>query len=112
METKIRIRLRIKALRKTAGLSQAELADAIDRSTEAISLIERGRSLANIETLERVSRSLGVPIAELFGHFGDGRSLRGEEVAAQISAILMNFDDRDLETALNVLRALQKAEHR
>ena len=63
--------LRVKALRQRRGLSQEELAERIDRSLNAISNIERGRTLPNFTTLERLSEVLGVPVREFFDHQPD-----------------------------------------
>lgn len=63
---KRRIGRRLCPLRESRGLSQEDVAAAIDRSVETVSNIERGRVLAALETLDRLSRSLDVPIAAFF----------------------------------------------
>jgi transcriptional regulator with XRE-family HTH domain len=58
--------IKIQALRKKQGLSQEAMAEAIDKSTDTVSNIERGFSSTRIETMYRIAAVLGVPIAELF----------------------------------------------
>lgn len=49
-------------MRVTRGLSQYALAGKIRTSRSAISCLERGEKLPNVETLERVARALKVPV--------------------------------------------------
>ena len=60
------IGIRVQGLRKKHGMSQEDLAEAIERSTDTVSNIERGFSSTRIETIFRIAGVLGVPIAELF----------------------------------------------
>lgn len=53
--------------RKRAGLSQAQLAERIDRQTNAVQRLENGETTPTFDTLERLSEALRVPIRELFG---------------------------------------------
>jgi transcriptional regulator with XRE-family HTH domain len=56
---------RVKALRKTKGLTQEELAELIDKTVETISNIERGVKLPGLATLEEIRKALGVNLSEL-----------------------------------------------
>ena len=56
---------RVKAARKARNLTQSALAEAVDRTTEAISNIERGKSLAPLDLLERFGVVLDCTIAAL-----------------------------------------------
>ena len=60
------IGIKIQGLRKKRGLSQEALAEAIERSTDTVSNIERGFSSTRIETMYRIANVLGVTMAELF----------------------------------------------
>ena len=56
-------------LRKQKNLTQLELGEAIHYSDKAISRWEKGESLPDIETLQLLSETLGVPLTYLFeGH--------------------------------------------
>lgn len=56
---------RIRATRRIAGLTQAALAEAVDRTEEAISNIERGHSLPKLELLLKLCEALGISLSEL-----------------------------------------------
>jgi len=66
MDIKHAVGAKIRTLRKKRSLTQPELANAIDRSIDALSNLERGLSLPNFETLERLSEALEVPVKEFF----------------------------------------------
>ncbi len=53
---------RIKARRQELGLTLRELADKVGRTASFLSQIERGRSSPSIESLQRISNALDVPI--------------------------------------------------
>lgn len=53
-------------IRKEMGLTQAQLAEAIDVAPETISRLERGISIPSLGTLEDISRALDVTLKELF----------------------------------------------
>lgn len=55
----------IKAARKEAGLTQAELATKLSVPYQSISQWERGTRSPKIETLERIAVALDVPISEI-----------------------------------------------
>lgn len=56
---------RVRAARKSAGLTQAELADTIDRTVEAVSNIERGKSLPPLDLLQHIGTATGWPLTHL-----------------------------------------------
>lgn len=59
---------RVQKLRKHADLTQWELADKIGVSRAYVGYIEQGRNTPSIEVLEKISKTLKIPIAELFKH--------------------------------------------
>ena len=58
---------RLKKLRKSAGLTQTELADRMGVHPQTISKWERGISQPDISQLAALASALGVSIEELFG---------------------------------------------
>lgn len=56
---------RLKALRKKKGMSQLELAEALDVSRQAVSKWESGRSAPSTENLLRLSGIYGIPLDAL-----------------------------------------------
>ena len=57
---------RLKYLRESRHLSQAELAEKISLSPESISNIERGVHAPKFETIERLAEALAIPVKSLF----------------------------------------------
>jgi len=53
--------------RERAGLTQAELAERVDKALQTIGRIERGDAAPSFDTLADFSRVLGVPVREFFG---------------------------------------------
>jgi transcriptional regulator with XRE-family HTH domain len=56
---------RIREARKAKGLTQEELAEAIDKTVETVSNIERGVKLPGLATLENIRKVLGVKLSQL-----------------------------------------------
>lgn len=72
---------RVREKRKTAGRTQAQLAEAVDLSTEYICEIETGRKNASLTALARISTVLKVTIDELlFGGCSEDTSIRAMSV--------------------------------
>lgn len=57
---------RIRDLRKSQNLSQEELANKAYISRSFLGEIERGRSSATIDSLEKIATALGITLEELF----------------------------------------------
>ncbi len=57
---------RIAALRKARGLSQAELADAVDVTRQTIISLESGRYNASLLLAHKIARFFGRTIEEVF----------------------------------------------
>ena len=105
----------IRALRRQRGLTQAALAERIDRSEVALRAIERGASAPSFRTLERLTLALDIPAAALFPAVRPGNSpnhpateRRARELAA-MAALAQDFSDADLALAHAILTAVAKA---
>lgn len=72
MDLKLHIGLRIKSARKRAGLTQARLAERLDRAVETIFNLERGQALPGLELLIRAAEETGVPVGYFLDDF-EGR---------------------------------------
>ena len=57
---------RIQALRKQRGLSQSELADALDVTRQTIISLESGRYNASLTLAGKIARYFGLYIEEIF----------------------------------------------
>lgn len=60
---------RIKSLRKSKGLTQANLGEQVDLPQPYIGGIEKGERNISLETLQKLIEALDVTPAELFRHF-------------------------------------------
>ena len=77
---------KIRTLRKRAGLTQEQLAEAAEVSVNFIGYIERGQRAVSIKTLERIAEALDVTPRNLF-EFSEG-----------------DIDESSFEALLNELR--------
>lgn len=99
----------IRALRRQRGLTQAELAELIDRSETFLRAVERGVSAPSLETLERLTVALDVPAAGLFPcDNGSSTTERHARALASLSALGRGLSEANLEMALNILRTIVK----
>ena len=58
--------LRLREIRVHRRLTQERFAEMLSISVDFLSLVERGISAPSFETLERISKRLKMPVAELF----------------------------------------------
>lgn len=57
---------KLRELRKSAGLTQEEMAEKSAISVDFLSLIERGRNSPSFDNLEGMARALRLSVADLF----------------------------------------------
>jgi len=107
-QLKVFIGGRIKTYRKAKGLTQAELGERIERSDEALSNLERGKSLPEISTLIAVAKELERPIQDFLPKKASYRSKSASRLSdeAELSALASSLSDRQLNIALEQLKAL------
>ncbi|MCC0022868.1 MAG: helix-turn-helix transcriptional regulator [Hyphomicrobiaceae bacterium] len=103
---KEQIGIRIKALRKDRGLTQAQLAERTDRSLDTISAIERGVNYPGIDTALAIAGVFGVSLPELVEFDPKITSSRRAEMLAEISVDLRKLTDKELAKAAEIVRAL------
>lgn len=96
---------KIKALRKMRGLTQFELAEAIERSAETISQIERGKFFPGFETIKLLSEALEVPIEDLFGTAVQDKNPKTNRMLSELYAVASTLDEDHLEIALAQIKA-------
>ena len=108
MGTGYHVGVRVRAIRKRRGLTQEKLAALVGRSVEAISTLERGRSQPTLETLERLSEQLDVPIREFFDFDERDQDASSHRIAllAAIADAARTLSERDLKIAAAQIDAL------
>lgn len=57
---------RLRALRRQAGFTQEQLAEAARISVDFLSMVERGINAPSFDNLEKLAKALGVSIRDFF----------------------------------------------
>lgn len=78
-------------------MTQAALAENCDLSTNFIALLEGGRNTPSLETLEKLSKALGVPIGRLFDFHNSLVRGKDKEIDKIIRKLGMLKRKRDVE---------------
>jgi transcriptional regulator with XRE-family HTH domain len=99
--------IRVRVLRDQRGLTQEQLAEAIERAVDTLSLIERGVNWPSIETVERIAQALGATAAELFDDLGT-ESRDGKDLFAQARHALKRMSVKQREMAVELLEVVAK----
>ena len=86
-----RLGSRLAQLRTERGLSQEQVAHALEVHVETISRIERGTSLPSLSRLYELAEALGVPVTELLL----GSSVRTSDIAAECALLLGRLSQED-----------------
>ncbi len=112
MDLKQYIGMKVRAARQKRGLTQEQLAESVDKTVETISNIERGHSLTGLDTLERISRSLEVPIRDFFEGLEEGRSVQRSRLVLEqrLLKLIQGLTEAELKTARELMEVL--ARHR
>lgn len=99
---------RVKSARLQRGLTQAELAEAIEKAFETISNIERGKTAPNFSTLSDIAEALDVPLRDFFD-FGDGDTTdERQALLFQLNTLVGKMDDDQLSVLLKLGKALDE----
>lgn len=106
--------LRIREVRRQAGLTQSELAEKASLSLNFIGTVERGRNVPSLMTLFRIARSLGVTVSDLFlTAEAIQRSSRNRELLQRLILLLRRRRAVEVQLVLdNVSRMLELMDKR
>ena len=107
-QLKRNIGLRVKAARTQKGMTQAQLAEAIDKAFETISNIERGKTAPNFSTLNDIANVLGMPMREFFDVEDADVSNDRQKLLMQLNTMVADMDDRQLNLLLKLGQVLQE----
>lgn len=96
---------KIKALRKNAGYTQCELANAVGVTCQAVSRWEVNAAYPDMELIPSIANYFGITIDELFGYDCE-RSKKVDEIIANTAKfnIRARNDDEWVEECLSMLR--------
>ncbi len=93
---------KVKAARLQRGLTQAGLAEAIDKAFETISNIERGKTAPNFSTLVDISRVLEVPMKDFFDFGEEDQSDERRDLLTKLNTMIVQMDDATLKQFLKL----------
>ncbi len=95
---------RVKALRKSKGLTQENLAELADADQRTISSIENGHSLS-YQVLQSIMDALELNPSE-FLQFEGLLGLTDDEIKAELFSIIPNLSSSDLRRLYKIVKAL------
>ncbi len=105
---------RIRDLRKTRGLSQQQLAEALQVHQTAVSQWETGRTEPDTDSARKTAEFFGVSIDYLLGYGGQGEAL--DEVYLNLARAARDRDlrlnDQDIEFVLDFAQRLKDRDRR
>ncbi len=91
---------RIRQERQKRGITQEQLAEMVDISTNFMSLIENGRNMS-VETLVKIAKALGVTIDYLLN---DIMELKNDRITEQILQNVSVLSDDEKIYFLNMIK--------
>lgn len=95
----------LRAARSARGLTQAQLAERIDRSLDMVGRLERGEISPSFETIERLIQVLDMPAATLFGGADALETPRSGRLA-ELVRTARQLDEDALGLAIRLLAAI------
>ena len=98
----------IKKLRKAKGLTQEQLAEALNLQLQSISYIENGRTFVSSEVLANLANYFNVEISLLFKSGYIEHSDKDFNLKKEINRLLSDCNHELLEKIYNIIIALKK----
>lgn len=95
--------VRIRTVRKAAGLTQEQLAEVADISVNFMGYVERGQRAPSIQTLERIAQGLDVHPKNLFDFLEDESN---ELLCETLIAALRKCTPDDLRSLIQIAKKL------
>jgi transcriptional regulator with XRE-family HTH domain len=99
---------RIFALRKAAGMTQFELAEAAGVGNEYISKIERGAGSPSLETLAKSAKALQVELKDLFDLPTERQPSLPERRSLKVINALKALSPQDIQLLYDLARRLAR----
>lgn len=106
----LNIGVRIRFLRKQAGLTLNQLAEMADIDGGFINCIENGKKTPSLRTLVKIAAALNVSIVDIFSEQDFVKDVFDHQVSSQVRAILKGKPQQEREKFLAVLKTLKKRE--
>lgn len=97
---------RLRVARVASGLSQAKLAERLDRSVETISNIERGISLVPLDTLQSFCQQLNLELIDLFDRNDSKRDKKREGIEMKIRLMIRKMNSQEAALSEDLVTAV------
>ncbi len=101
-----RLGTRIREERKKNRLTQERFAEQVGLSVDYIGYIERGKQAPYLKTLERIAKTLGVEVYELFLFEKGTKKLKTGDAIKELVLSVRNRDPEDIRFAASILRQI------
>jgi XRE family transcriptional regulator, regulator of sulfur utilization len=95
---------RLRNVRKERGLSQEELADRAGLHFTFVGKVERGEQNATLETIEKMTSSLGISLEQLFRYIDPATEETDNYILMQI---INKLQGRSIEEQRKVLKTIE-----
>lgn len=96
---------RIRQIRKSQKLTQAQLAEKTDLSDDYIGAIERGSRSPSLEVLEKIAQALQISLKDLFD-FPEGKPTKQEQLLTGLHGFLKNKAADQIELILDIAKRI------
>jgi len=100
---------KIKQAREAKKLTQQQLANAIGRTTDTVSALERGKNFPGVDTFKSLSDVLEVPIRDFFDFGPMIKTTKNTERDKRLTELLdvaQSLEENALDIALEQLKVL------
>lgn len=88
-----KVAIRIRELRRAAGLTQSQLAEMSGLSEDTIGALERGKSYPSLDSLQKITVALKILIKDFFDFEEEGQDIK--EFKAAINRLLIHLKEKD-----------------
>ncbi|MBI5326939.1 MAG: helix-turn-helix transcriptional regulator [Deltaproteobacteria bacterium] len=106
-----RLGVRIREERKKARLTQEKFAERVGLSVDYIGYIERGKQAPYLKTLERIAKTLGVEVYELFIFRKDGKKVDEDMAIKELILSVRNRNPDDIRFIASILKQIFERKH-
>ena len=98
---------KIKEIRKNSGITQEQLSEYAGITPNYISLLENGRKRASIETLDKISKALKVPISKLFDFSYNAKKTKSS-YEKKLKILIENLSEKDKLFVMDMISKMKK----
>jgi len=99
---------RIREVRTKLNLTQEELADKAELHPSYIGQVERGSKKVSIETLQKITHALNVPLKSIFDFSNKPCVTEKDLLVAELFGILKNKNLKDRKFLIDIIRRISK----